>query len=97
MKQQLDKLISEFNQQKTDINRFDFLLLHKGIFTLVLDNDLTSMMVSDGVCKSLGIALYSEEWYKLNDTIKGEFRSYLGWSDGVCSLLTAIGVDHECV
>ena len=97
MKEHLNKLIVEFNTMENDIARFRFLMNHPGVFTLNLDNDYTGIDVSPNTCESIGIEPYSDAWDDLNDTITGRFHSWLGWSDGVCSLLEAIGMDHECV
>ena len=47
MKAMLLKLINEFNKLKSDKDRFRFLLEHKGVFKLNLDNDDTFTTVSD--------------------------------------------------
>lgn len=32
-----------------------------------------------------------------DDEMIGQFSDYIGWSDGVCYLLEALGINHECV
>lgn len=97
MKEHLEKLINEFNKIKEDGDRYRFLLEHKGIFKLNLDNDETFVTISDGTLKSLKIDKYSvgeDEW---NDKITGNFWTYLGWSEGVFILLDAVGLKAESV
>ena len=97
MRKHLKKLISEFNELKTDDSKFRFLLEHKGIFKLNLDNDDTFVTVSDGILNVLGIEKYSVEEDDLNDLITNSFWTYLGWSEGVFILLDVVGIEAESV
>jgi hypothetical protein len=92
MKEHLEKLVAEFNNQRTDKGRYVFMLDHPGIFKLLLDNDDTFAVISDGVSKNFPVDSIED----INDKIS-EFNGYLGWSDGVISLLEAIGIECESV
>jgi len=97
MEKHLKKSIGEFNKLKSDKDRFRFLLEHKGIFKLILDNDDMFLRISDGVLESLDIDWYSVEADILSDSIKGKFDTFLGWSDGVFILLDVVGIEAESV
>ena len=97
MRKALKQLIVKFNSLKSDKDRFRFLLRHKGVFVLMLDNDDTFANISDAAFKSVEIDKYSPEADDLNDLITGQFNSYLGWSDGVRVLLDVVGIKAECV
>ena len=97
MMQTLKNLIKEFNGLKSDADRFKFLLGHKGIFKLMLDNDDTFVKVSDKTLESLAIDKYSVLADDLSDSITGIFHEYLGLSDGIFILLDVIGIKAESV
>ena len=79
-----------FNTQKTDYDRLWFILDHKGIFSLMLDNDLTSPIYSVGVLSN-----FSENQINILPDLN-DFDDYL---DGklVISLLSLIGIKAEYV
>ena len=91
MLEHLIKLIDEFNTLKNDKDRFRFIIQHKGIFKLSLDNDQTWPAVADHIA-----AQFSEDVVEDLPTMN-DFDGYLGWSDGVVSLLEVIGVKGEPV
>ena len=91
------KLIDQYNKLKTDEGRFRFLLEHKGVFKLNLDNDETFTTVSDATFGSLGIDKWSVEADDWNDKITNDFHNYLGWHDGVVCLLKVVGITAEPV
>ena len=97
MKAHLLKLIAKFNKLKSDKDRFRFLLEHKDVFKLNLDNDETFTTVSDETFKSLGIDKWSVEADDWNDKITNDFQDYLGWHDGVVCLLNVVGITAEPV
>ena len=97
MKAHLLKLIAKFNKLKSDKDRFRFLLEHKDVFKLNLDNDETFTTVSDETFKSLGIDKWSVEADDWNDKITNDFDDYLGWSGGVFNLLRVVGIKVESV
>ena len=79
-----------FNAQKTDHDRFRFMLDHKGIFSLMLDNDLASTIYSVGALSN-----FSEDQIKILPDLN-DFDNYL---DGklVIPLLGLIGIKAEYV
>ncbi len=87
----LKKLITEFNDCKTDKERFGFIIKHKGIFTLMLDNDQTCPIISDHISHQFSEADI-EDLPELN-----EFFGYLGESSAVIDLLEVIGVKGKPV
>lgn len=97
MKKYLEKLIDEWNKLRSDIERYNFLLEHKRVFKLNLDNDDTFATISDETFKSIGVDIYSGEADEWNDKLKGDFHDYIGWSDGIFVLLNVIGIIAESV
>ena len=91
------KLIDQYNKLKSDEDRFRFLLEHKGVFKLNLDNDDTFTTVSDATFRSLRIDKWSVEADDWNDKITNDFHDYLGWHDGVVCLLKVVGITAEPV
>ena len=87
----LEGLINDFNELKTDKERFRFIIEHKGVFTLMLDNDQTIPIVSAHVFYQLSQQDF-EALPELN-----EFDGYLGLFKGTFDLLDAIGVNCEPV
>ena len=77
----MSKLIEEFNKLENDKVRWGFVLAHKSKLRLSLDNDDT-MVIDDNA---------SEE----DENNYGSFDNYVGWSDGVITLLNAIGLDAD--
>lgn len=92
MKKHLEKMIADFNDQKTDTDKFKYLIENKGIFKLMLDNDGTFIVFTDGTEKHFT----EEEIDTLTDSIDG-FDNYIGWANGTFSLLEAIGIEAESV
>jgi len=97
MKVHLLKLIEKFNRLDSDKDRFRFILEHKGVFKLNLDNDDTFTTVSDDTLLSIGTDKWSADADDWNDKITNDFYSYLGWSDGVVALLEVVGIEAEPV
>ncbi len=77
----MSKLIEEFNKLENDKARWGFVLVHKSKLRLSLDNDDT-MVIDDSA---------SED----DENNYGSFDDYVGWSDGVITLLKAIGLDAD--
>ncbi len=86
----LKNVIIEFNKQTNDVDRFKFIAQHPGIFTLMLDTDMTFPVVSEKIASQ-----FPEEVEELPEI--NTFQGYLGWSDGVINLLEAIGMSWEMV
>jgi len=97
MKKHLEKLISAFNFLNSDEDRFRFLLEHKGVFKLNLDNDDTFTTISDGTFASLEIDRWSVDADIWNEKITNDFDEYLGWSDGIFTLLRVVGINAASV
>ena len=97
MKKHIETLISKFNSLNSDEDRFRFLLEHKGVFKLNLDNDDTFTTVSDATFASLEIDKWSVEADYWNNKITKDFNEYLGWNDGVLILLKVIGITADPV
>ena len=91
MKDHLRKRATEWNLLKTDEDRFRFLLEHKGVFALRLDNDGTYV----DYIPPPGITDYDEFVEDLPELTS--FYEYLGWSEGVLILLKVIEIKAECV
>ena len=89
---QLKKNAVEWNKRTNDKDRFQYLMKHKGIFTLMLDNDYTFVNYNEKVLESVGLDSYDAEEIlpELNS-----FDDYLGWSGGVKILLDVIGIPAE--
>lgn len=79
-----------FNTQKTDHDRLRFILEHKGIFSLMLDNDLTSPIYSVGALSNFS-ANQINILPDLND-----FDNYLDGGLAI-PLLDLIGIKAEYV
>ena len=74
--------LEQFKKLKTDKERWKFLLRFPEAGLIVrLDNDLTFVETLDAEDEK--------------DT--AEFDEYIGWSDGVQELLSAVGIKYECV
>jgi hypothetical protein len=88
---QLAEIANQFNALETDMDRFKFIIEHKDLFTLYLDNDSTSVTFSDSAVDDLtGEQL--EMLPKLN-----WLDDCLGNDGGVFSLCDAIGIKAEAV
>ena len=92
MHDHLRNLIKEFNNQKSDVHRFRFLIQHPGIFKLYLDNDSTHLGLTNSTCKN-----FKDEEIDVFIDSMGSFDGYLGWHEGVISLLEAVGIDGDPV
>ena len=77
----MSKLIEDFNKSEDDKARWGFVLANKSKLRLSLDNDDT-MVIDDNA---------SED----DENNYGSFDDYVGWSDGVITLLNAIGLDAD--
>tara|TARA_R110000772_G_scaffold260261_1_gene378179 strand:- start:359 stop:598 length:240 start_codon:yes stop_codon:yes gene_type:complete len=77
----MSKLIEDFNKLENDKARWGFVLASKSKLRLSLDNDDT-MVIDDNA---------SED----DENNYGSFDNYVGWSDGVITLLNAIGLDAD--
>lgn len=77
----MSKLIEDFNNLKNDKARWGFVLANKSKLRLSLDNDDT-MVIDDNASDD-------------DENNYGSFDNYIGWSDGVITLLGAIGVDAD--
>ncbi len=77
----MSKLIEEFNSLENDKARWGFVLAHKSKLRLELDNDDT-MVIDDNASDD-------------DENNYGSFDDYVGWSDGVITLLNAIGLDAD--
>ena len=77
----MSKLIEDFNKLENDKARWGFVLANKSKLRLSLDNDDT-MVIDDNA---------SED----DENNYGSFDNYVGWSDGVITLLNAIGLDAD--
>ena len=77
----MSKLIEEFNKLENDKSKWGFVLAHKSKLRLSLDNDDT-MVIDDNA---------SED----DENNHASFDDYVGWSNGVITLLNAIGLDAD--
>ena len=84
----------EWNKLKNDTECFEYLIANKGIFSLMLDNDMTFVDYHPKVLKEIGL-----DSYEAQDVLPElkTFNDFLGWSDGVITLLAVIGIDAEPV
>ena len=85
----LIKLAKEFNQLKSDESRYCFLLEHKGIFALRLDNDATYTTFSSGTFSNFP----GNQIDSLPDL--ADFDHWLGSDAGVFILLDIIGIEAD--
>ena len=84
----------EWNKLKNDTARFEYLLANKGIFILELDNDLTFADYNLKTLKEIGLDL--DEAQDILPELNS-FDDFLGWHQGVITLLEVIGIDAESV
>ena len=88
----LKNICKNWNDLKTDKERYKYLIENKGIFVLRLDNDDTFPEFSEKFMDDFGIDIYD-----LDGLIPEleSFDYYLGWSDGVKVLLKMVGIEAE--
>ncbi len=78
-----------WNALKTDKDRWKYLLEHKQEYTLLLDNDATIVNVRIPEEEMQGI-----DYCDLDRDIDCDsFDDWLGWDDGVATLLEVLGID----
>ena len=91
MKNQVLKIISEFNALPDDIERYKF--IKRSLFLiLILDNDGTWAILNGDV---LTPNLTEDEIESLPEL--NNFDDFLGCSRGIFSLLKAVGIEAESV
>lgn len=97
MKWNYKKLWKEWNKLKTDSKRWKWVIKHKNVALIHLDNDSTVMTLRGDNSKSEE----SEDCDECVDcggcAMYGEFDHWVGWSDGVFVLLDVCGIDAESV
>ncbi len=71
----------QFAELKTDADRWKWIMSNQGNGLVVYLDNDNTFIVNEN----------DEDM----DTLK--FDDYIGWSEGAQSLLTAIGIAHECV
>jgi len=77
-----EEIVKEFKGLKNDIERFRYVIDHPEYnIKIMLDNDDTFGVFDD-----------EEDWENIL-----QFNDYLGWSDGIFSLLKALNVKHDGV
>jgi hypothetical protein len=91
MKMTAEKLVTEYGALKNDFERWRYILNHKNLLGVMLDNDNTQVIFIGDIIKSLN----EDEIDELPELV--EMDTWLGWSNGVVTLLAAIGIKAELV
>ncbi len=87
--QKYKPIAESWNVLKTDRDRWKYLLEHKEEYTLLLDNDATIVNVHIPDEEMQGI-----DYDDLDEQLDCDsFDDYLGWDDGVVTLLEVLGID----
>ncbi|MGL6193833.1 MAG: hypothetical protein ACRC2T_03315 [Thermoguttaceae bacterium] len=78
-----------WNELKTDRERWEFLLKHKSEYSLLLDNDSTTVSVSIPEEE-----LQNIDFDDIADDLECEsFEDWVGWDNGVVLLFEVLGID----
>ncbi len=87
----MSKLIAQFEQLDNDHEKWQWLVLKQGLgLVVVCDNDVTML-----------IDRHLQDRQDEDPTIEeteccAYFEDHIGWSDGVVTLLAAMGIEGEC-
>lgn len=86
-----------FKKLKKDKARFVYIIEHKDIFKLMLDNDCTQVGLSEKSYKILLKTMKEDDIDEMLDEFDLGVDEYIGHSDGVFILLDVIGIECEGV
>jgi hypothetical protein len=87
--QEIIGLSKEFNKFKTDKKRLDYIYQHRDKLKLILDNDQTNV---EPICNEA----LRDVWLG-KDLEFNSFDEYIGWAEGVFTLLAFFGIKAESV
>lgn len=78
----LNEIRERLNKARLDYERWKIVLENKDVLKLILDNDDTLIVFKDYE--------YSEDDY-------WSFDEYIGWADGLFTMLDVVGIEAESV
>lgn len=88
----IKEIIKGLNKEKGDTDKYKYLLTHKDVFCLMLDNDKTYIFLSSALAKDFTQEEVDDFYESMN-----QLDNYLGWYSGTEALLDAIGIEWSHV